>query len=131
MVFFQSQTGILLSNGGDSVRLFKSTGQISDAFTYGVVETPDQSWCRLPDGNGRWVFGCAPTPGSANRLAESVFVGNRVESNLCFSAKLPPGLALAECDPLGLSAWDSFLWDGSSPDFPRYFDVDAATYILQ
>jgi hypothetical protein len=131
LVFFQSQTGILLSNGGDSVRLFKSTGQISDAFTYGVVETPDQSWCRLPDGNGIWVFGCAPTPGSANRLAESVFVGNHVESALCLSKKLPPGLVLAECDPLGLFAWDSFLWDGPSPDFPRFFDVDDATYILQ
>ena len=131
MVFFASQTGILLSNGGDSVRLFKNTGQILDAFSYGVVEIPDQTWCRFPDGGHNWMFGCAPTIATANRPAESAFIGNRVEAPICLSKKLPLGVGLAECDPLGSSIWSSALWDDSSPDYPRFFEVDTETYILQ
>jgi len=130
-VFFASQTGILLSSGGDSVRLFKSTGQIADAFTYGVIKIPDQTWCRLPDGSPTWLFGCVPTVGEANKLAESVFVANRVEAAMCLLKNLPFPVFLAECDPLGLEMWDPSLWDAFPPDFPRILDVDKQEFILE
>ena len=129
MVFFGSQTGILLGNGGDSVRLIQPSGKVVDAFTYGVVRTPDLSWCRLPDGGPTWVFGCTPTIKLANRMAQSVIVGNRVESTICLANKLPLGVQLAECDSSGLEIWDSALWEDRLP-YPLYFDGGADTYIL-
>lgn len=129
LAFFSSETGILLSTGGDTVRLFRPGGQVSDAFTYGVIRNPDQSWCRLPDGKNNWVFGCAPSVTEANHLAQSVIVGNRVESGICLSKTLPLGVLLAECDSVGLSAWDSALWD-TLPGFPRFFDAGRDVYIL-
>jgi hypothetical protein len=137
-VFFASQTGILLSTGGDSVRLFKSSGSLpSDAFTYGVIKVPDQTWCRLPDSTPRtyeviaWKFGCAPTPGDVNKLAESVFIGNQLEAAICLSKKLPAAVYQAECDPLGLAMWDQSLWDALLPEFPRYFDLNAQEFLLE
>ena len=130
MAFFSSQTGILLSTGGDSVRLFRSTGLITDAFTYDVIRTPDQSWCRFPDGGHVWVFGCLPTVAQVNKLAPSVIVGSQVESTLCLANTLPIGIQQAECDPIGLSAWDADLWGDESSSYPRYMDAGSDVYIL-
>jgi hypothetical protein len=127
----------LLSTGGDSVRLFKPYGSLpSDAYTYGVIKIPDQSWCRLPDDaksyfNIKWTFGCQPTINEPNKLAESLFVANRVEAAICLSKNLPFGVYLAECDPLGLEMWSQSLWDALPPDFPHFFDIDAQEYILE
>jgi len=131
-VFFTSETGILLGNGGDSVRLYKSTGQISDAYTYGVVQVADQTWCRLPDGGNKWVFGCTPTIATANELGGgSSLLGGRTELSLCLSKSIPLGVLLAECSPLGLSSWNASLWDGMSLTYPRFFEVETDLYILQ
>jgi len=130
-VFFASETGILLSAGGDSVRLYKSTGQLADAFTYGVIKFPDQTWCRLPDGGTTWKFGCQPTLGGANKLAESVFVANRIEAAICLSKNLPLAVYLAECEPLGLAIWAPAFWDLALPDFPRFFEVGRQEFILE
>lgn len=137
--FFASETGILLSSGGDSVRLYKPSGSSlpSDAFTYTtVVETPDQSTCRLPDAPNlyfslRWNSGCEPTPNEANKLAENVLVGNRVEAAMCLSKNLPFGVYLAECDPLGLEMWSQALWDALLPNFPLIIDIDKQEFILE
>jgi hypothetical protein len=51
-VFYGSETGLLLSDGGDGVRLLKPNGQLGDAYNYFVVRFPDQSYCRLPDNGG-------------------------------------------------------------------------------
>jgi hypothetical protein len=131
LAFFTSQTGILLSTGGDSVRLYKSTGQISDAFSYGVAQAPDITWCRLPDGRPTWVFGCAPTAGGVNRPAGSTLIGNRIDSSICLSKTLPVGLLMAECNPLGLSMWDASLWDTLTIKYPRFFDVNTDLYIME
>src|SRR5215212_4445193 len=48
-VFYGSETGLLLSDGGDGVRLLKPNGQLEDAYNYFVVRFPDQSYCLLPD----------------------------------------------------------------------------------
>ncbi len=137
-VFFASETGILLSTGGDSVRLFKSSGsRPSDAFTYSVIKIPNQTWCRLPDDTQSayysitWRFGCEPTLAEANKLAESVFIANRIEAAMCLSKTLPLGVYLAECDPLGLEIWSQLFWDALSPDFPRFLNIERQEFILE
>lgn len=113
MAFFSSETGILLSNGGDSVRLFKPNGQIADAFTYGVLKELDRSWCRYPDGRftvagqSNWTFGCLPSPGNPNELATTERIGMEELPLICRSPRLPFGIYLSECDRLGLWNWNS------------------------
>jgi hypothetical protein len=129
IAFFSSDTGLLFSTGGDSVRLFMGSGLVSDAFSYEIVKTPNQSWCRLPDGRGQWFFGCAPTVKTNNKIAESSISGNRVESNACLSKKTPILVRLAECDTSGLMSWGTGLW-ADSPSFPLFFESGADEYIL-
>ncbi|MFH0879539.1 MAG: lamin tail domain-containing protein, partial [Lentisphaerota bacterium] len=64
--FYASETGISLSDGGDTVRLIKPDGHTTDIQNYAVVAASDRTWCRLPDGNGAWAFACFPTPGRLN-----------------------------------------------------------------
>jgi hypothetical protein len=119
LAYFTSQTNILLSRGGDSVRLYKSNGQISDAFTYSVVQTPDRTWCRLPDGKSKWLFGCEPTVALVNKLAQSVFVNDQVLPRICVSKNLPPGVYAAECVSAGLEIWSPAFWSGQAlMDYP-------------
>lgn len=69
-VFYGKETGLLLSDGGDGVRLLKPNGQLGDAYNYTVVRYPDQAYCRLPDDGGLdpWSEKCFPTPGLKNSL---------------------------------------------------------------
>jgi hypothetical protein len=131
IAFFTSQTGLLLSDGGDSVRLFKSTGQIDDAYTYPVVKVLNQSWCRLPDGSPFWQTGCAPSPGEVNHPAESVFVANRLQAPICLSPKLPLAIFSAECAPLGLERWAPELWESLSSKYPWYLELETQEFILE
>jgi len=117
VAFFASQTGILLSNRSDSVRLLMPNGSFSDAFTYITPPKPDQAWCRLPDGGPDWVFGCEPTPGLSNKLAETIFRGETNRPAICESPDLPVPVYLSECLPSGLEAWSRRLWDGLLPVF--------------
>jgi hypothetical protein len=127
--FFSSTTGILLSTGGDSLRLFKSTGQIADAYTYGFNPIADQSWCRLPDGTGTWRFGCEPSVDLANRKAQSAIQGVRVIPAICLLQSLPIGILQAECDQPGLSFWNVDIWS-QEPTFPRFIEDGEYFYIL-
>ena len=119
IAFFASQTGILLSNGGDSVRLYKPNGRIADAFTYGVLKELDRSWCRYPDGKftvagqSNWTFGCLPSPAKPNELASAERIGMEELPLICKSPKLPFGIYLTECDRLGL--WN---WNSAAPPLP-------------
>lgn len=67
-LFYASETNILLSDGGDSVRLFDASGKILDVIDYTIAQVEDQSVCRLPDGNGfgSWFNDCTPTPNLTN-----------------------------------------------------------------
>lgn len=110
--FYRSDTGLILSDGGDTIRLTKPNGNISDAFTYSVVGVPDRSWCRLPDGNGSWGFVCFPTPGRLNeRVSPSnPGEGSGPEKGSCILAdSVPAAIQSAECDGF----WQG-MWDGSS-----------------
>jgi len=117
IVFYGSQTGLLLSDGGDGVRLIKSNGQLADAYNYSVVEFPDQSFCRLPDNGGLddWNENCYPTPGLRNSLSGSILRPPTLVDNdqtLCpIADTLPQEFVLAECTPFGNNIWSRRYWD--------------------
>ena len=114
-VFYGSETNLLLSDGGDGVRLIKPNGQLGDAYNYRVVRFPDQSYCRLPDNGGLddWNQNCFPTPGLQNSLGSSVNPPTSGDAdNLCpIADTLPADFVLAECPPFGINIWNSAYWD--------------------
>jgi hypothetical protein len=116
LVFYGSETGLLLSDGGDGVRLLKPNGQLADAYNYFVVRFPDQSYCRLPDNGGAddWNTNCFPTPGLQNALSGSVVSPPEIPNTviLCpIADTLPMDFILAECQPFGLNIWRAWYWD--------------------
>ncbi len=115
-VFYGNETGLLLSDGGDGVRLLKPNGQLMDAYNYFVVRFPDQSYCRLPDNGGAddWNQNCFPTPGLQNSLSGSTVnpptAGDT--ENLCpIADTLPDDFVFAECHPFGNNIWNPAYWD--------------------
>jgi hypothetical protein len=112
MVYYGSQTGILLDDSGDTVRLFRSTTLV-DAVSYPVVKILDSSICRYTDGYGTWIMGCFPTPGRPNEL-----MGDRLPTvsdgpvTACYLPdSTPEEFVLAECGESGLGIWNPFYWD--------------------
>jgi hypothetical protein len=103
--FFGTQTGLLLSDGGGTVRLLNSSGRVVDAFTYPVVEIPERTWCRLPDGSAFWGFACRPTPGQPNISVNVLLPGSgsptAVGSNCPQINIAPQALVFAECGGFG------------------------------
>lgn len=135
VAFFASQTGILLSNGGDSVRLFKPNGQIADAFTYVVLKELDRAWCRYPDGKfipagqSNWTFGCLPSPGRPNERASTERIGMEELPLVCKSPKLPFGIYLSECDRLGLWNWNSA--EAPLLSLPPWLEAEGTLFIFE
>jgi hypothetical protein len=117
IVFYGSETKLLLSDGGDGVRLLKSNGQLVDAYNYFTVNFPDQAFCRLPDNGGLddWNTNCFPTPGLQNSLSGSLLsppTQNNEDEPLCpIADTLPEGFALAECSAFGHNIWNRYYWD--------------------
>jgi hypothetical protein len=116
VVFYGSETALLLSDGGDGVRLLSPNGQLKDAYNYRVVRFPDQSFCRLPDNGGLddWNTNCFPTPGLQNALSGSfVSPPNVVDADLLcpIADTLPLDFILAECPPFGNNIWRAAYWD--------------------
>nr|AOR51040.1 hypothetical protein [uncultured bacterium pAX1] len=115
VIFYGLQTNILLSDGGDTVRLLNSSGKIYDSYTYAIAKVEDQSVCRLPDGNGNWYEDCVPTPNRLNsREGEvpSMPEGEAFESPVCeLPDTLHPDFLFAECRGYGSDIWRSFFWD--------------------
>jgi hypothetical protein len=113
-VFYGSETGILLGDGGDGVRLLKPNGQLADAYNYTVVERPDQSFCRLPDNGGAddWNQNCYPTPGLQNSQNEGSTASNTTKELYCpIADTLPDAFVEAECEPFGNDIWRPEFWD--------------------
>jgi hypothetical protein len=110
--FFASETGLFLSDGGDSVRLLRPDGSTADSHYYSIVTIFDRAWCRLPDGTGAWAFACRPTPGRPNAIAGSEPAPGSDESPELYDPcpladTLPPAFHLAECSDFGagLPGW--------------------------
>jgi hypothetical protein len=126
-VFYESETGIHLDDGGDGVRLLKPNGQLMDAYNYSVVRYPDESYCRLPDNGGAddWNQNCFPTPGLQNSLSGTAV--NPPETGeaeqLCpIADTLPEDFVLAECLSFGDNIWNSAYWDRSGWFDEKYLD---------
>ena len=114
-VFYGLQTNILLSDGGDTVRLLNPSGKVYDAYTYAIAKVEDQSVCRLPDGNGAWYEDCVPTPNFTNSregVVPSMPGGAVFENPVCdLPDTLPADFLFAECRGYGAGVWHSFYWD--------------------
>ncbi|MEO0249984.1 MAG: lamin tail domain-containing protein, partial [candidate division WOR-3 bacterium] len=114
-LFYGSTTHILLDDGGDSVRLINPRGVIVDARTYGVIKLPDQSYCRIPDGEGYWRHPCFPTPGLENTLSGSLPSPPPTKAAApppCLLADtVPSAFRAAECSAFGAEVWNRKYWD--------------------
>jgi hypothetical protein len=126
-VFYASETGILLSDGGDTVRLLRGS-TVVDAYTYSVVRYPDQSWCRIPDRMGYWNDPCFPTPNNPNALtgtipAPSKPVGYRPPVCL-LPDTTPEEFVYAECETSGDGIWNRRYWDEADVAERRKLDED-------
>jgi hypothetical protein len=124
-VFFESETGLLLSDGGDGVRLLKPNGQLGDAYNYTVVRHPDHSYCRYPDNGGAddWNTNCFPTPWLQNSLSGVVVPtpeGGVVESACPLSDTQPADFIWAECQPFGQNIFRPAFWDRTGWFGERY-----------
>ncbi|MDD2922078.1 MAG: lamin tail domain-containing protein [Anaerolineales bacterium] len=115
-IFFGLDTNILLSDGGDTVRLINSSGKVYDSYTYAIAKTEDKSVCRLPDGSGSWYEDCLPTPNLVNTRAGyvPVMANENYQSPVCsLPDTLPADFLFAECRGYGAHIWRN-LWDGGS-----------------
>ncbi|MGD8405866.1 MAG: Ig-like domain repeat protein [Anaerolineales bacterium] len=114
-VFYAAETGILLSDAGDTVRLLRGS-TVVDAYTYGVVRYPDQSWCRIPDRLGYWNDPCFPTPGNPNALTGNFPLPPEGPTGYLPSVCLLPDttpkvFVYAECEVGGDKIWNRRYWD--------------------
>jgi hypothetical protein len=115
-VFYASETGVSLSDAGDTVRLLRGSTVI-DAYTYSVVRYPDWAWCRIPDRLGYWNDPCFPTPGNPNALTGTLpqppasATGYRPPVCL-LPDTTPEEFVYAECEAGGRGIWNRLYWDG-------------------
>lgn len=115
IVFYSADTNLLLSDGGETIRLINPSGKIYDAYTYVVAKEADHSFCRLPDGNvyGGWFEDCLPTPNLSNTREGKVPAspdGN--ESTVCnLPDTIPADFFFAECGGYGANIWNPLYWD--------------------
>ena len=133
IVFYASQTNILLSDGGDTVRLINPNGKIYDAYTYAIAKTEDASICRLPDGNvfGGWFEDCIPTPNLNNSREGSVPVmpDEGYQSPVCqLPDTLPADFLYAECRGYGANIWNTDFWDQPNFTASRYFPQNTSKW---
>jgi hypothetical protein len=115
VLFYGKETNILLSDGGDTVRLINSNGQVWDAHTYTIAKVPDRSWCRLPDGTWYWFDDCIPTPNLFNTRSGDVPAeppDDGLQPEIChFPDTMPSDFIIAECHGYGSEMWRSMYWD--------------------
>jgi len=107
-VFYRTETGVALSDGGSTVRLLKPDGRTGDIYTYPGVSAADQTWCRLPDGTGAWTFVCYPSPGKPNTPIKSSTPGAGAGEDaepLCLMDLAPRPILSAECNSPGGRMW--------------------------
>ena len=116
-VFYAAETGILLSDAGDTVRLLRGSSVV-DAYTYGVARYPDQSWCRIPDRLGYWNHPCFPTPNNPNSLTGTAPLPTGplagYQPPVCLLPDTTPDeFVYAECETGGDGIWNRQYWDGA------------------
>jgi hypothetical protein len=125
MAFFESETGLQLSDGGDGVRLLRPNGQLFDAYNYTIVRFPDHAYCRYPDNGGAddWNTNCFPTPNRQNSLSgvsAPTPEPEIVESECPLSDTQPRDFIWAECQPFGQNIFRRSFWDRTGWFGERY-----------
>ncbi|MEK6753629.1 MAG: lamin tail domain-containing protein [Chloroflexota bacterium] len=133
IVFYALQTNLLLSDGGDTVRLIHPNGKIYDEYTYSIAKVEDQSICRLPDGTAldKWFDDCTPTPKFTNTRTGTVpsLPGGEVESPVCqLPDTLPADFLFAECHGFGANIWDAYFWDQTGIPGSRYIPQNTSKW---
>ena len=117
IAIFGYTSHIALSDGGDTVRLLKSNGQIADVITYTVIKAPDQSWCRYPE-DSYWRTDCFPTPNEENSLqgrnADSLPAYTRPACSV--PDTVPEIISFVECGDLGININDADFWNHDFPE---------------
>ena len=137
-VFYGKETGLLLNDLGDSVRLFYYY-TLEDNFNYPTVTEKDKSWCRLPNGYGGWKVGCMPSPDQVNIAGGSASGtpapgGNEypittIDRPCPFAESLLVNVFSSSCGGWGLHLWNRALW---MDDFSlRLFGRDRWEVILR
>ncbi|MBV6391066.1 MAG: hypothetical protein KPEEDBHJ_00270 [Anaerolineales bacterium] len=115
VVFYSKETNLLLSDGGETVRLVNSSGKIYDAFTYNLARAEDASFCRLPDGNpgDSWFEDCTPTPNLINtREGKAPTSPDGAASIFCnLPDTIPVEFFIPECHGYGADIWNPYYWD--------------------
>jgi uncharacterized repeat protein (TIGR01451 family) len=116
VVFYSLETNLLLSDGGETVRLINPSGKIYDAFTYTVAKVEDNSFCRLPDGNvyNGWFEDCTPTPTQSNTREGNIPTspnGNNSSPVCELPDTTPTDFFFAECRAYGSSIWNPLYWE--------------------
>lgn len=125
IAFFRLTSGITLSDAGATVQLTNSKGQLLDAFTYPVVKSPDLSWCRLPDGKGKWSDTCIPSPFKTNTASGSLPVSPD-QADAALTCLVPDTAPLpfieAECESPGGGVYNPILWGENLPGQDLWID---------
>lgn len=115
ILYYGSQTRILLSDGGETLRLVNPSGKIYDAFTYELARSEDKSFCRLPDGTpgNSWFEDCIPTPYLSNtREGKAPISPDNGSSPVCnLPDTIPLDFFIPECNGYGGDIWNPFYWD--------------------
>lgn len=134
-VFYGSETGILLSDGGDTVLLLNARGTIVDAYTYSIADEPDRSFCRLFSNPGYWREKCFPTPGLENGYSGRYPPGpDGSREPVCLMPDTAPDdFIQAECEAAGLGIWNPEYWntfpgEGEEQWIPIESEKDPAIY---
>lgn len=118
IAIFGYTTHISLSDGGDTVRLLNSSGQILDVVTYTVVKAADHSWCRLPE-HGFWNPDCFPTPNEENAGLGDFpdQVDERIRATCLVPDTAPAEILAIECGLLGMSISNPQFWENDLPSY--------------
>lgn len=132
IVFYGEETNILLSDGGETVRLSNSSGKIYDAFTYELARAEDRSFCRLPDGNpgNSWFEDCIPTPNLTNtREGKSPTSPDDAVSPVCnLPDTIPLDFFIPECRGYGANIWNPYYWDQLSGIFKKWITDETSKW---
>ena len=117
IVFYGSQTGLLLSDGGDGVRLLNPTDNwwTHTIISLSIIPIRLFAACLIMAG---WTIGtktAIPTPGLQNSLSGSLVTPPPQKGDtqpLCpIADTLPKDFVLAECQPFGNNIWNRYYWD--------------------
>ena len=125
-VFYGKETGLILNDIGDSVRLMKPNSKPVETFSYPTVVDTDKSWCRIPDGVGAWKTGCLPSPDQPNKwegtLAETPVPGKEPQARGQGDMRCPFAETLfVNVFPTRCSGWGVDLWNRSFWKADGYF----------